>query len=218
MIKGVIFDFDGLLVDTESIWYEAYKEAMLDRYSVEIELAKYSGCIGTSDEGLYEYFCELTGQAVTYEEIEGLAAKKYREKMKTPVLREGVIEYLEEARKSGLRIGLASSSSRKWVEEYLTRLHTTEYFEVINTKDDVRKVKPDPELYVKTLEDLGLQPSEAIVFEDSLNGLAAAKRAGIYCVVVPNDVTRDLAFEGYGCRLESMKEKELGEVIENVTD
>ena len=90
MIKGVIFDFDGLLVDTESVWFEAYRETMLDRYNVEVELAKYSGCIGTSDEGLYEYFKELTGQAVTYEKIEELAADKYREKMKNPVLREGL--------------------------------------------------------------------------------------------------------------------------------
>ena len=136
--------------------------------------------------------------------------------MEDPVLREGVKEYLDAAIKNNLKIALASSSSKQWVHTYLERLNIIDYFEVINTKDDVRNIKPDPELYYKTLGDLGLSPNEAVVFEDSLNGLSAAKKAGIRCVIVPNNVTRNLKFENFDDRIESMGEITLSSLLKKI--
>ena len=96
------------------------------------------------------------------------------------------------------------------------RFRNYKYFEVIKTKEDVEKVKPDPALYKATIEELGIEPSEAVVFEDSLNGLKAAIAAGLKCVVVPNDVTRNLQFENHHLRIESMKEKSLKEVLQHI--
>ena len=83
-------------------------------------------------------------------------------------------------------------------------------------REDVEKVKPDPALYQIAIEDLGIDPSEAVVFEDSLNGLKAAIAAGLTCVVVPNDVTRNLPFANHHLRIESMKDKSLKEVLQNI--
>ena len=216
MIKGVIFDFDGLLVDTESIWYEAFKEALLEGHSVELDLEGYSRCVGTGNDVLYPYLHEIAGKPIDCEQLENDAYEKFQEKMKAPILREGVKEYLDEAKQHNLIIGLASSSSREWVISYLEQLDILDYFHVINTKDDVTRVKPDPELYKKTLRDCSLLPTEAIAFEDSLNGLQAAKQAGIRCVIVPNHVTRNLAFIHHDYQLDSMKQESMSEVIKKM--
>ena len=99
---------------------------------------------------------------------------------------------------------------------FLEELQIREYFEVIKTREDVEKVKPDPALYRVAIEELGIKPSEAVVFEDSLNGLRAAVAAGLTCVVVPNDVTRNLPFENHHLRIESMREKSLKEVLQSI--
>ncbi|SDN13930.1 putative hydrolase of the HAD superfamily [Psychrobacillus sp. OK028] len=216
MIKGVIFDFDGLIVDTESTWYEAFKEVFWESHHISLDLIGYSHCIGTGNDVLYTYFREIAGDLVNCELIEEYATLRYEEKMGVPVLREGVKEYLDEAKQSNMKIALASSSSKQWVHTYLERLNIIDYFEVINTKDDVIKIKPDPELYHKTLMDLGLSPKETIVFEDSLNGLSAAKQAGIRCIIVPNNVTRNLKFENFDARIDSMAEITLSDLLKNL--
>ncbi|KAF6602372.1 HAD-IA family hydrolase, partial [Bacillus sp. EKM417B] len=86
----------------------------------------------------------------------------------------------------------------------LKELGLFDEFEVIQTADDVEEVKPNPELYLKAAEHLGVEPSECLAFEDSVNGSIAAKRAGMKCVIVPNKVTSALLFEEYDHRLESM--------------
>uniref|UniRef100_UPI00406C4D30 HAD family hydrolase n=1 Tax=Psychrobacillus sp. FSL H8-0483 TaxID=2921389 RepID=UPI00406C4D30 len=215
-MKGIIFDFDGLIVDTETVWYEAFKETLFEKHAIELDLAGYSNCIGTGNEILYQYFREIAGNSVDCEQIEEEAFNKYKDKMKEPLLREGVKAYLDEAKEYNLVIGLASSSSRDWVHSYLEQLRIIDYFEVINTKEDVSRVKPDLELYIKTLRDCNLLPTEVIVFEDSLNGLNAAKQAGIRCVIVPNDVTRNLVFKDHDYELHSMSQEALCDVIQKI--
>ena len=216
MIKGVIFDFDGLIVDTETTWYKAFKEVFYENYQMDLDLVGYSECIGTGNEVLYSYFRKIAGESVECELLEQLAAAKYESMMRAPVLREGVKDYLNEAKQYNLKIALASSSSKQWVQNYLEQLNIIDYFEVINTKDDVNNIKPDPELYVKTLKDLDLTKKEAVVFEDSINGLSAAKQAGICCVIVPNTVTRNLKFENYDERIDSMAQITLSRLLKKI--
>ncbi|CAM4355732.1 HAD-IA family hydrolase [Paenibacillus alkaliterrae] len=110
-------------------------------------------------------------------------------------MREGILNYLELAKEAGLKIGLASSSHRAWIDKYMDQLGIAHYFECIRTADDVAKVKPDPELYVQTLAGLGVSASEAVAIEDSPNGARAAASAGMACIVVPNTMTRSLSFD-----------------------
>jgi len=217
MISAIIFDFDGLIIDTETAWYEAFKEA-LNFYQAELPLEEFAKCIGTDDTVLYAYLKEQLGESCNTEEIKTRAYGIHKEKMAAAQAREGVKEYLDEAKSSGYKIALASSSSREWVTHFLGELGLLNYFEVIVTRDDVEKVKPAPDLYLKAVDALNIEPAEAIAFEDSLNGLNAAVAAGLKCVIVPNPVTESLAFDKHALRLKSMAEKRLVDVIRHIED
>lgn len=212
MIKAVIFDFDGLIVDTETVWYRAYKEAVKG-FGCDLKIHDFATCIGTTNEVLFETIEALAEKPIDRLAIDQHARTLYETEMNSLQLREGVLNYLESAKKLGLKIGLASSSSRKWVEGFLQRFQIRDYFEVIRTSDDVQKVKPDPELYIQAIEKLNVQARETLVFEDSKNGLIAAVKAGLHCVVVPNPVTSLLEFEGHIDRIESMSDIELEKLI-----
>ncbi|AUD22364.1 HAD family hydrolase [Bacillus sp. HBCD-sjtu] len=215
MMKAIIFDFDGLIVDTETIWFHSFRDAVRE-YGGDLPLEEFAKCIGTTDDVLYEYLNEQLKEKFDKYALKEKVKNLHKEKMKIPEARDGVKEYLQEAKEMGLKIALASSSSREWVIPFLEELQIRDYFEVIKTREDVEKVKPDPALYRVAIEDLGIDSSEAVVFEDSLNGLKAAIAAGLTCVVVPNDVTRNLPFENHHLRIESMKDKSLKEVLQNI--
>jgi putative hydrolase of the HAD superfamily len=212
LIKAIIFDFDGLIIDTETPWFEAYKET-LGYYNVDLPLEHYVKSVGSDNTVLYEFFKQQLGESCNIEEIDTKAESIYKEKMKTPQAREGVKDYLQEANDLGYKIAIASSSTREWVTHYLDELGVLNYFNTIITQDDVEKVKPAPDLYLKAVDALNITSNEALAFEDSLNGLQAALAAGLKCVIVPNPVTESLPFENYDLRLHSMAEKSLSDVI-----
>lgn len=214
-MKAVVFDFDGLIVDTETVWYESFKE-VLSNHGLELSVEQFARVIGTDDADLYAYIEKNLSSPVESVVIKEAAHKLFAVKMGEPILRNGVKEYLIEAKELGLKIGLASSSSREWVEGYLKKLNIFSYFDVIRTRDDVSRVKPDPELYVKAVEALGVAMSEAFALEDSLNGLKAARAAGIQCVVVPNSVTAHLNFTDYSLKISSMSDLRLKQVLSSI--
>ncbi|MGE6256974.1 HAD family hydrolase [Heyndrickxia sporothermodurans] len=215
MIKAIIFDFDGLIVDTETAWYEAYKETM-GFYEIDLPFDRFVQTVGTVDTELHKFFKEQLGEDCNIEEIEVRAKDIHKGMMKTPQAREGVKDYLEAAKTLGYKVGLASSSTREWVTHYLEELGLIHYFDAIITSDDVTRVKPAPDLYLKALNTLNVSSEDALAFEDSLNGSQAAISAGIKCVVVPNPVTESLAFEKHALKLKSMAEKSLMDVIKFV--
>ena len=107
----------------------------------------------------------------------------------------GVAEFIERARALGLALGVASSSPRSWVEGHLTHLLLRPHFTVIRCAEDVEHVKPAPDLYFAVTSALGVAPDQTIAIEDSPNGITAAKAAGLYCVSVPNAMTRNLSMD-----------------------
>ena len=214
MIKAVVFDFDGLIIDTESLWYSAFNEVLQD-YGHELPYEVFAQCVGTSDEALHAFIEEKIGLE-SIESIVQLARANHRLKTDQLEIRAGVKAYLAEAKREGLLIGLASSSRREWVEGFLVKLGIREEFAVIKTGDQVERIKPDPALYTLAVEALGVQPAEAVAFEDSANGAKAAVAAGLHCVIVPNDATRELVFEQYSLRLESMSDMSLQNVIHHL--
>ncbi|MGC5326338.1 HAD family hydrolase [Brevibacillus sp. SYSU BS000544] len=217
MIKAIVFDFDGLIVDTENAWFEAFRDVFSEQFGMNVTLEEFAMCIGTENSVLFDALERKVGRPLDRNGIERLTLQKYEEKMTAISLRPGVLEYLKEAKKLGLRIGLASSSSRKWVEHYLTETGIIDYFEVLKTKDDVEQVKPHPELYLQAISSLGVGSAEALAFEDSANGCNAAVAAGLRCVIVPNLLTRTLQFEKYDWRLESMEDCSLSQLVTYLT-
>jgi beta-phosphoglucomutase-like phosphatase (HAD superfamily) len=112
-----------------------------------------------------------------------------------------------------VKLAVASSSSRAWVAGHLQRLGVLERFEVLKCSDDVERVKPDPALYRAACEHLGVPPARAVAIEDSPNGILAAKRAGLFCVAVPNALTGRLVLDAADLRLASLSELPLANLL-----
>ncbi|HEU4963306.1 MAG TPA: HAD family hydrolase [Bacilli bacterium] len=218
-IQAIVFDFDGLILDTETAWYEAFAEIYRER-GAHLPIELWAQIVGTQDDRPFDpcdYLAECTGQPAPRQETWELGRQKHIVLMQGKTTRPGVLDYLAAAKELGLKIGLASSSDREWVLSHLEQHNLLHHFEVIRTRDDVRKTKPDPELYLQALEALGVEPSRAIAFEDSPNGVQAAKRAGMYGVIVPNELTGRFTFGEHDLRLNSMADMPLAQVIHRLT-
>lgn len=216
MIKALIFDFDGTIIDTETAWYVAFRNAYKE-HDVELTLEMYSQCIGTSLKTFnpYEYLITDLNLPIDRDEFRESVQLQHATLMQNEQIRPGIKQYLESAQEAGLKLAVASSSKRDWVEKHLDMLGLKDYFEVISTADDVSTVKPNPELYTKTLELLGVEASEAIAIEDSPNGAYAATAAGIHCLVVTNTITGTLQFDMPHQRLASLIDIPFHDLISN---
>ena len=216
MIRGVIFDFDGLIIDTEGPVYQSWVE-IYEEYRAILPLDDWTAIIGTSDLEHFDPFTRLEKQIGHKLDRETLGPRRYAREIELaeaqPIL-PGVEEKIADAKDRGLKLGIASSSSFNWVGGHLERLGLIHNFDVICTRDDVEHTKPDPALFVLALESLSLKPDEAIVFEDSPNGITAANTAGIFSVAVPNPLTRSLNLDHANLRLNSLADISLEEIIQ----
>lgn len=210
----LIFDFDGLILDTETASYQAWSE-IYGSYGASLPLDQWGLCVGTSHEhfNVYRYLETRSGKNLDHRAL----GKRHHERVMELLLpmepRPGVLDYLEEARKQKIALALASSSPQDWVVGHLSRLGLAELFHSIRCADDVEQVKPHPELYQLTLTFMGVPPERALAFEDSPNGIRAAKAAGIKCVAVPNSVTRQFDLGQADHRLDSMADLSLRELL-----
>lgn len=217
MIQALIFDFDGLILDTEmssfQTWQEIYKE-----HDCELPFSTWATCIGGSTELFdpFEYLEQQIGRPVLREEIRVRRRLRHVQIVEEQPVLPGVKDSMLSAKRLGLKIGLASSSRHEWVDSHLARLGLIDYFDSIKCLDDVTRSKPDPELYLAVLAALGVQGHEAIALEDSPNGVIAAQRAGIYCVAIPNPVTRQLPLEHADLCLSSLGDVSLEQLLEKV--
>lgn len=215
MIRALIFDFDGLLIDTETpaltSWQKVYTA-----HGQELTLELWQHALGRrGGEGFVplEYLATLIGNTF---DVETVRAKRGEHKMQlceAESLRPGVLETLTKAKELGLMCTVASSSPRSWVEGWLAKHNALEHFAFTRTGDDVEKVKPSPDLFLSVASQLGVQPNECLVFEDSPNGTLAALNAGMPCVVVTNPVTEGLEFPRHSLKLKRMDEMRLEEIL-----
>jgi HAD superfamily hydrolase (TIGR01509 family) len=213
IIKTLIFDFDGLILETEGPDLLAWQEIFLD-HNVELTFDIWGKCIGSMDVfDPCEHLESLLGHPVDKEQINTRHYDRHLELVQDEDILPGVLSFLNDAGEISLKLGLASSSSSDWVLGHLGRLDLLEYFDAIRTKDDVGKTKPDPALFNLVLEDLNTPPDQAIILEDSPNGIMAAKKAGVFCVVVPNQLTAKLNLDGADIRLKSLDEISLNELV-----
>jgi HAD superfamily hydrolase (TIGR01509 family) len=211
-VKALIFDFDGLMVDSESPGFQAWSEIYAS-HGCSLPFEKYAACIGTIDGfDLHRYLEEQSGRSFDRGELEAACNRRWLELMTAQPLLPGVAACVSSARMRGLKLAVASSSTQKWVTRNLRKFALLDHFDAICTRDYVHAPKPDPALYLLALERLDVKAEEAIAFEDSPNGILAAKRAGLYCVVIPNQLTKDLALELADERLSSLAEFSLDDV------
>ncbi len=217
MIKGLLFDFDGLILDTEWSIFESWQELYQD-CGARLEVADWVDVVGTLDDEK-DYFDQIEAQTGEKRDWSDLGIKRRQREQnlidEQPIL-PGVIAYLQDARQLGLKLGIASSSHSDWVNGHLTHRGLIDYFDVIHTREKVTRYKPDPEPYLKLLVELGLAANQAIVLEDSPPGITSAKRAGLFCVAVPNRLTQILALEHADLRLDSLDQMSLNELLRYV--
>ena len=218
IIKALIFDFDGLILETEGPDYQSWDEVYRS-YGCSLPLEKCIESIGSMDTfDPYLYLEQQLGRQVDREEIRARRRARQVELLANETILPGVEDYIVTARRLGLKLGLASSSSRGWVIGHLSRFGLEASFDCIQCGDDVIRTKPDPSLYLAVLRALGIEPHQAIALEDSPNGCLAAKRAGIFCVAVPNALTQHLVFDSADTRLSSLALLPLEKLILQITD
>jgi HAD superfamily hydrolase (TIGR01509 family) len=217
-ICALIFDFDGLILDTESTEYQSWQE-LFAAHGCALSLDLWVECIGRP-RGYFDFYThleEMRGRAIDREQIRTQRHARVRELNLLQPIQPGVVNYLQDARQLGLKIGLASSSSRVWVHGHLERLALYEYFTATKCVEDTGTHKPDPGPYLAVLNALNVLPSEAMAFEDSPNGIAAAQAAGILCVAVPNPMTQHLQLDHADHRLDSFASLSLSDLLVQLT-
>ena len=217
MINAVVFDFDGVILDTETADYQTWRD-LFRSYGAELELAVWARFIGwgTSRFDVFQHLEEQIGYGVDREVLRVERRRRYVEIVHSGPVMPGVLDYINEAKDMGLALGIASSSNREWVEGHLERLGIRRLFEVVRCSNDVEEVKPHPALYQTAVELLGADPGEALAIEDSAHGVTAAKAAGLHCLVVPNSVTAHMDLGHADFRVGSLAEVALGEILERV--
>lgn len=196
MLRALVFDFDGLILDTERPVYEAWRQVYAD-HGVELDLERWQSIIGTADH--FDPMDELEdalGRALERDALHDARRAQRDALLAAEAVLPGVVELLAEAQADGLGIAVASSSPASWVEEHLERLGLIDHFAHLACFGPGLPAKPAPDLYLAAVAALGVDPGDAVALEDSAHGVTAAKAAGLWCVAVPHDLTRDLDLSG----------------------
>lgn len=205
-----------MILDTETADHQAWQEIYAEHGTV-LPLERWLECIGTDAADPFDPIEQLErqlGELIDRPRLRVLAAARTREILEHRSTLPGVTDYIVRASELGLALGVASSSSRSWVETHLDRLGLHGAFDAIRCSDDVAHVKPDPALYLAVCDALSAEPARCIAIEDSPQGIRSAKGAGLYCVSVPNALTRHLSMDEADLVLVSLASVALDEIIE----
>jgi len=194
VIQALIFDFDGLILDTETpevqIWQELYA-----RYGQEFPLDEWVRTVVGATVANLDPVAQLERLTGLPLDRQALHEQAHRARLTWQAVLPplpGVADYLDSALRLGLRLAIASSSPHVWVDGYLRRLEFYDLFDAVICREDVPRIKPAPDLFLAALSALHLRAYQALAFEDSPNGVKAAKAAGLRVVAVPNSITARL--------------------------
>ena len=204
-LEAFLFDFDGLILDTETAsragWQWLYRE-----HGHELPPEKWELVVGTVGRwDPWEHLEELVGEPLERDSLNERRVAHEVSLIEAEELRPGIADYLAAAERLGLKRAIVSSASRRWIDTHLKRLERSVGWDAIVTADhDEARAKPAPTLYLEALELLDAAPDTAVAFEDSPNGVRAAKAAGIYVVGIPNNVTRSFGLDEADVVVESL--------------
>ena len=220
VITALIFDFDGLILDTETPDVHAW-ENIYAQYGIQFPIESWGQIIGGMGESDFDaaiHLQNLLGKPLDLKALQTQQIQISHSLVARQTVLPGVMDYLQEAKRRRLKLAIASSSPHSWVGTHAQRLGIFHYFDTVICADDVSpgRTKPNPDLFLKALDQLEVRKSEAIVFEDSPNGVRAAKSAGIFVVAVPNPITSLLSIENANLTLRSLADLSLAELLNKV--
>jgi HAD superfamily hydrolase (TIGR01509 family) len=214
VVRAVVFDFDGLILDTETPIFEALAQ-VYDRHGHVLERDFWRTVIGRG----HDYFDPMAdlerrlGHGLDQEALRADELSLRNELLAVQPVLPGVLDWRAEADALGLRQGVASSSSRAWVLGHLERLGLAGGWDCIRCGDEVAAAKPAPDVYLAVVDCLGLEAGMVLAIEDSAPGVASAKAAGLHCVAVPSRMTAGSDFSRADLLLDSLDGVTLGEVL-----
>jgi HAD superfamily hydrolase (TIGR01509 family) len=213
-IHALIFDFDGLILDTELPEYTAWQAIYAD-YGAELPLSEWVRCVGSSFDEFdpYEYLEKQISTAIDRPRIRSRQREQHRGLIEQEDLMPGVREWLNAAEESGIVCAVASSSKHEWVDPHLVSRGIASHFACVICREDAERVKPAPDLFLAAAQCAGVDPTHCLVLEDSVNGIIAAKAAGMCAVAVPNQITAVLDFSSADLVLQSLADLTLNEAF-----
>jgi HAD superfamily hydrolase (TIGR01509 family) len=190
----VIFDHDGLMVNTEDVVYAALTDIFRE-HDIEFTWDYYCTTIGLPVVDSLRLYLRDYRLPLTFEEFQARRNTLVGERLATSLqIMPGLPPLLEHLRSRGVRMAIATSGTRDYIERNLVRFGLAGYFEAVACIDDVARGKPHPDLVLKALELTGTAPADAVMLEDAPHGVEAAHRAGVFCVAVP---TRGIALDRF---------------------
>jgi len=220
MLKALLFDFDGLILDTETpeylVWKNIYQE-----HGFELphdEWGRIVGGYGISNFDAAEHLSLLAQGRLDPVSLRARHRLESDSAIANASVLPGVMDIVHDAKRHGLRLAIASSSPHAWVDPHAKRLNIFHYFDVIVCADDVGvgRTKPNPDLFLLALDQLKVRKEAAVIFEDSPNGVMAANRAGVFVVAVPNPITSTLPIEGADLTVASLSDLSVSELLNTV--
>jgi HAD superfamily hydrolase (TIGR01509 family) len=212
---AIVFDLDGVIVDTERPVFEAWRSVFAS-YGGELALEEWSVMVGTSGGGVAAYELLRRRAAVTLpalEEVRAAVREHQREQIAALTPLPGVRDWVVAAHRRGIALAVASSSSSNWVRSCLAVVQLDGYFETIVCPSERRAAKPAPDLYLAACEYLGARPRRSLAVEDSRNGVAAAVAAGLRCLAVPNSITAAMDLSAADHLVTSLAELDIDEAF-----
>ena len=218
MFKALLFDFDGIIMDTESpevhVWETIFANNGVD-FPLDIWLRDVVGST-VANFNPAAYLAAATGRSFDLDALNEQARNSRLEAQSRLPALPGVMDILASAKQLNLLLAIASSSPHQWVDRFLRQLGLDETFNAVICREDAPAVKPAPDLFLTALKALGVNPEEAVIFEDSPNGILAAKRAGVRVVAIPNPVTKHADLSQADILLGSLADLPLEELLEKL--
>lgn len=187
MIKGAVFDMDGLMFDSERLVYETW-QMMMDELGFEYNLEIFKNTIGLRTDMAESYYNSLYGERFCYQPLKQRSREIFLKRVSEEgvPIKKGLVDLLEFLKSNNLKIAVATSTSAQTAHKIIRMAGVYDYFDAFVCGDDVRNGKPHPEVFLTAAERLSLPPTECVAFEDSINGIKSAHSAEMTTVMVPD--------------------------------
>ena len=209
---GIIFDFDGLIANTEYLLHEVVSTYFDEKYDIEVTKKLYSQFVGLPDDVFFNYMKENFNLSYESQEAEKEVLDIFYSKAHTTTLMPGVKEFVIKAKENDLKLSIATSNDKENVEDFLERHDMISYFDFILGNGQVENLKPHPEVYLKSADMHDTPLDKLIVLEDSYTGYKAASASGIEVLMVLNEITQHITFGDTVRIVRSFEEIDLSQI------